>query len=289
MDDPGRPDYPDDVSYVDPRRRDRRLQIALTVVAAILLIGAVFLFTRSPGPPTTPVGVQVEAQTCGEPCTSIEPLVTVSWTPPEAGADPTGYRLLRDGEPLEASIDSSTLTFVDRAVTIGENHEYQVVALSTEGDSAATEAVEAWVPTPPEDTARLHGVYRVNLEVRTATAIGSAFGIQNPLPGKRGKDEWSFVSTCSDVETACSSTWSSLDGEIAPDGDSWTGRVEGRPARCGPNRRAPAPIEIDFTSLDAAPVDGAWVVSGFHGTATVSFRCPGFPAASATVEVTGHL
>lgn len=289
MDNPGRPDYADEGSYADPRRRDRRLQIALTVAAAILLVGAVLLFARSPGPPTRPVGVQAEAQTCDEVCELIQPVVTVSWTPPETGADPTGYRVIRDGEPLEAVIDASTLTYADPEVTIGDAHEYQVVALSTEGDSAATEAVQVEVPTPPAESARLDGVYKVMLEVQAATAIGSAFAIDNPLPGKRGTDEWAFVSTCGDEEVACPSNWSSLEGAIVPNGDSWTGTVAGRRARCGPDRRAPAPIDIDFTTAEVDVVDAAWVVSGFHGTATVSFRCQGFPAASATVEVTGRL
>ena len=289
--DPGLPTtYPDEASYADPpRRRDRRLEIALIVVAAVVVIGAVLLFTRSPGPPTTPVGVQVEALTCEEPCEQIAPLVTVAWTPPESGADPTGYRLVRDGTPLEPALDAGELTFLDEAVTIGETYAYQVIALSAEGDSAATEPVEADVPTPLQETAHLSGVYRVELTVSKARSIGAAFGIENPVSGKHHNDRWSFSSTCGDAAAACPSEWSGLEGDIVPQGGWWTGTVDGRPAQCDGEERAPAPIDLRLQTIDVEVVDAAWVVFAFQGTATVSFQCPGFPAASATVRVTGSL
>ena len=278
------------VSYDDPPwRRNRRLEVALIVIGALILAGAVLWFARSPGPPTVPVGLQVVAETCEDPCDEIAPKVTVTWTPPEGGAGPTGYRLLRDGDPLDTELDGSELSFVDETVTIGEKYAYQVIAQSDEGDSAATEAVEARVPTPPADVAHLAGIYRVRLVVRSARSIGSAFGIENPLPGKRSTDRWSFESTCGDDEGSCPSIWSGLEGSIVPRGSSWTGTVEGLPARCGREGRAPAPIEVDLETVDVGVVDTAWVVSTFRGSATVSFQCPGFPPASATVQVTGRL
>ena len=289
MDLPGPPTtYPDEDYYVDPSpRRDRRVEVVLTVVAAIVVIGAVLMFTRSPGPPTSPVGVQVEALTCETPCDLIDPRVTLAWTPPEAGADPTGYRLLRDGAPLEATLDASELTFVDDTVTMGERYAYEVIALSTEGDSAATSPVQVQVPTPPTEAAHLSGVYSVRLTVRKARSIGAAFGIENPLPGKRATDQWSFASTCKSDEGTCSSEWSGLKGFIEPIGSWWRGTVDGLPAECGADGQAPAPIEIDLETVDVGVIDGAWVVSGFRGTAEVSFHCAGFPPASATVEVIG--
>jgi hypothetical protein len=235
------------------------------------------------------VALSVTGTTCEEPCDRIEPLVTVSWAPPESGAEAAGYRLLRDGAPLEPDLDGSTLTFADADVTMGRTYEYQVVALSDEGDSPPTAGEAATVPTPPDDVAHLEGVYRVKLTVRSARSIGAAFGIENPLPGKRGTDRWSFESACGVDEGACASSWSALDGDIVPDGTRWSGTIEGLPARCGREGRAPAPIELDLEALDAGVVDSAWVVTGFRGSARVSFRCPGFPAASATVEVTGSL
>jgi hypothetical protein len=285
---PPLPPYADGVATPDtPARRDRRLAVGLIVAALVGLVAVVLWFTRSPGPPTVPVALQAVAATCEDPCETIEPRVTLEWAPPENGADPTGFRLLRDGATLDADISGFELTFVDDSVTMGERYEYQVIALSEEGDSPITEPVEATVPTPPEDAAHLDGVYDVSLTVRSARSIGAAFGIDNPLPGKRGTDRWSFASTCGTDEGACPSTWTGLEGDITPRGPRWGGRVEGLPARCGRDGRAPAPIDLSIRSVDVAVADEAWVVTGFRGSATVSFRCPGFPAASATVEVTG--
>ena len=285
---PPSPPYPDGVAMPDtPTRRGRRLAIGLVVVALVALAASVLWFTRSPGPPTVPVGLQAVPNTCDDPCETIEPRVTLEWAPPESGADPTGFRLLRDGATLDAEFSGFDLAFVDDSVTMGERYQYQVVALSEEGDSPPSEPVDAAVPTPPDGAAHLDGVYDVSLTVRSARSIGAAFGIEDPLPGKRGTDRWSFASTCRADEGACPSTWTGLEGDITPRGSRWKGRVEGLPARCGRDGRAAAPIDLSIRSVDEAVVDGAWLVTGFRGSATVSFRCPGFPAASATVEVTG--
>lgn len=258
----------------------------LVVLAVVALVGA-YVLTRSPGPPTAPVGVRAAAQTCGNPCDRLEPSVTLTWAPPTGGATPTGYRITRDGAPLEAELGGDDLTFIDETVSIGQTYGYQVIAVSGEGMSAPTTAVEAAVPTPPDDAAHLDGVYRVRLTVRSARSIGAAFGIDNPLPGKRGRDRWSFESTCADDDGACPSVWTGLEGAIEPRGSRWRGTVAGLPARCGRDGRVPAPIRLDLTAIDVGVADGAWVVAGFRGSASVAFRCPGFPAASATVAVTG--
>jgi hypothetical protein len=285
---PPSPPYADSVPTPDtPERRDRRLAVGLVVVTLVGLVAAVLWFTRSPGPPTVPVALQAVADTCDDPCETLDPRVTLEWAPPESGAEPTGFRLLRDGATLDAQLSGIDLTFVDDSVTMGERFAYQVVALSEEGDSPPTEPVDATVPTPPDDAAHLDGVYDVSLIVRSARSIGAAFGIEDPLPGKRGTDRWSFASTCGAEEGACPSTWTGLDGDITPRGSRWKGRVEGLPARCGRDGRAAAPSDLSIRSVDVAVVDDTWVVTGFRGSATVSFRCPGFPAASATVEVTG--
>ncbi|CAN5688986.1 hypothetical protein BH18ACT17_BH18ACT17_10070 [soil metagenome] len=283
-------DYPDGVADVDtPARRDRRLAIALVCVALATLVAAILWFTRSPGPPTAPVGLEATAETCGNPCELIAPRITIEWTPPEAGADVTAYRIVRDGVTLDATVAPTELSFVDDDVTIGDSYDYQVFAASDEGDSPPPPVVTATVPSPPDDAARLDGVYEVELTVRSATSIGAAFGIENPLPGKRGSDRWFFESTCDETQVECPSTWSGLEGDIEPRGDRWKGTVDGLPARCGRNGRAPAPIEIDLQAVDIDAVGGGWTVTGFRGTAQVSFRCPGFPAASAVIEVTGTL
>ena len=183
---PPSPPYPDGVAMPDtPTRRGRRLAIGLVVVALVALAASVLWFTRSPGPPTVPVGLQTVPNTCDDPCETIEPRVTLEWAPPESGADPTGFRLLRDGATLDAEFSGFDLAFVDDSVTMGERYQYQVVALSEEGDSPPSEPVDAAVPTPPDGAAHLDGVYDVSLTVRSARSIGAAFGIEDPLPGKR--------------------------------------------------------------------------------------------------------
>ena len=100
---------------------------------------------------------------------------------------------------------------------MGSTHGYQVVAMSGDGNSVPTVSVDATVPCLHR-AAHLHGVYRVRLKVRSARSIGSAFGIENPAPGKRGRDRWSFESTCTDDAGVCPSTWSGLEGRSFPEG-----------------------------------------------------------------------
>jgi hypothetical protein len=261
------------------------------VVAVAALAGALALvaLTRSPGPPSAPGPVVAEASTCGEPCRTLAPSVTLDWPTPISGSDPTGYLVLRDGSQIEA-IGSSERTYTDTTVTMGSTHEYQVVAVSEDGNSVPTVSVEATVPMPPPGAAHLHGVYRVRLTVRSARSIGSAFGIKSPMPGKRRRDRWSFESTCEQDVGICSSSWLGLEGEIAPRGTLWRGTVDGLPARCDGRERAPAPIDLKLKSQDAILLEGsAWTVTRFRGKASVTFRCKGFPRASATVSVTGRL
>ena len=190
------PPYPDNVTDPDtPARRDRRLAIGIVVVAFGVLIASLLWFTRSPGRPTVPIALTATATACEDPCERFTPSVTLEWAPPESGASAEGYRLLRDGAPLEA-VDGSERTFVDREVTLGQRYVYQVVAVSGEGDSPPTAEEEAVVPTPPDEMAQLAGIYRVRLTLRSARSIGAAFGIEDPIPGKRGTDRWSFESTC---------------------------------------------------------------------------------------------
>jgi hypothetical protein len=272
-----------------PERRDRRLAVGIVVVVVAIVVGVVLWLTRSPGQPLTPTSLRATTAVCDPPCDRIEPSVTVTWTQPEEGARPASYRILRDGAPLDADLDGTARSFVDASVTVGESYEYQVIAQSPRGDSPPSAALDATVPTPPADVAHLDGVYRVEMTVRSARSIGAAFGIDRPIPGKRGTDRWSFDSTCAPDEGACPSEWTGLEGEIVSDGLRWRGRVDGRPARCRRNERAPAPIDVDLRAVDVGVVDSSWVVTAFRGTARVSFRCPGFPPASATVEVTGRV
>lgn len=266
--------------------RRRRGVVVAAVVGVVAVVAGALWVTRSPGLPGTPGNLAAEGATCDDPCLRLEPRVTLGWTPSESGAAPTGYRVLRDDAPV-AEVSADATTFIDEAVVPGETYRYQVAAVTDRGESLPTEAAEATIPMPPDEAAHLDGIYRVRLRVRSARSIGSAFGIANPLPGKRGRDRWSFESSCGDDEIPCRSTWSGLEGEIVPSGSRWTGRVQGLPARCRGSDDAKAPIDVDFEAIDVGLMGSTWSVIGFRGTASVSFRCPGFPRASATVEVSG--
>jgi hypothetical protein len=284
------PPYPDSVAVPDtPQRSDRRLAIGLGVGALMVVLAAILWATRSPGPPSAPVALEATPTICTGSCERVDPSVSLRWTPPESGAAASGYRLIRDGSPLSPVIHRSTLSFVDEDVTIGQEYEYQVVALSSEGDSPPSTAIPVTVPTPPEEEAHLNGVYEVELTVRRARSIGAAFGIEDPRRGKTRSDRWSFRSSCGPDEGSCPSSWAGLGGDIEPTGSRWEGRVEGVPARCGRGEKAPAPIEIELRATDVDVIDTDWTVTGFEGIVKVSFRCPGFPKATATLDVSGSL
>jgi hypothetical protein len=282
--------YPDSVAIPDtPERSDRRLAIGLALGALLVVTAAILWTTRSPGPPSAPVALEATATICTDPCENIDATVSLRWTPPETGAAANGYRLVRDGAPLDPVIHRSTLSFVDENVTIGQEYDYQVIALSSEGDSPPSAAIPVTVPTPPDDEAHLNGVYEVELTVRRARSIGAAFGIEDPRRGKNADDRWSFRSACGPDEGGCPSAWAGLDGDIVPAGSGWEGTVDGVPARCGRGDKAPAPIDLDLTTTEVEVVDTDWTVTGFEGSVSVSFRCPGFPRAAATLDVIGSL
>jgi hypothetical protein len=282
--------YPDSVAVPDtPERSDRRLAIGLGVGALLVVAAAILWTTRSPGPPSAPVALEATPTICTDPCERIDATVSLRWTPPESGAAASGYRLMRDGAPLDPVIHRSTLSFVDDDVTIGQEYDYQVVALSAEGDSPPSATTAVIVPTPPDEQAHLNGVYEVELTVRRARSIGAAFGIEDPRRGKSADDRWSFRSACGPDEGSCSSAWAGLDGDIEPAGSGWEGTVDGVPARCGRGDKAPAPIDVELITTEVDVVDTDWTVTGFEGSVSVSFRCPGFPRAAATLEVVGSL
>ena len=65
--------------------------------------------------PTSPWRCRRWRDPCETPCETIEPRVTVDVDTARGRRRPTGYRLLRDGAPLDAALDALELTFVDDA------------------------------------------------------------------------------------------------------------------------------------------------------------------------------
>src|SRR5512134_3290087 len=122
----------------------RRRGVVVGAIAVVAVAGGLVLvaLTRSPGPPGAPGPIVAEASTCGDPCVTLEPKVTLEWPRPITGSEPTGYLVLRDASPIQ-EVGPSERTYIDLGVAMGSTHEYQVVATSEDGDSAATVSVEA--------------------------------------------------------------------------------------------------------------------------------------------------
>jgi hypothetical protein len=212
--------------------------------------------------------------------------VTVRWSRPATGSNPSGYRIVRDGLPLPGGEGADVTLFTDRDVSFGVRYEYRVVALSAQGTSPVSEPAKVRVPAPPVASAQLSGEYIVHLTVRRAHALNSMLGIERPRPGKVASDRWTFEPVCEPPLTGCPARWEGLDGRLVSDGRDWAGTVEGPDARCGNGRTVHAPTRFDLASLEAQGVADAWVVRSFEGSVRISFHCPGFLPSSGSVMVT---
>ena len=216
-----------------------------------------------------------------------QPRVTLGWTTSESGAAPTGYRVLRDDAPV-AEVGADATTFIDEAVVPGETYRYQVAAVTDQGRVAPDRGGGG----DDADASRRGSASRRHLPRQAARTLGTIdrFRVRHREPAAGQARPGSLVVRIElrrRRDRPCRSTWSGLEGEIVPSGSRWTGRVQGLPARCRGSDDAKAPIEVDFEAVDVGLMGSTWSVIGFRGTASVSFRCPGFPRASATVEVSG--
>ena len=206
--------------------------VAIAVIGALAVAGVLILLARSPGPPGAPGTPRAAATTCGDPCTEIRPRVEVTWTAPTDGGEVTGYRVERDGEllPGAGAIDPASLVLIDDGVELGRTYTYRVIAFGEEGSSLPSSEATAEIGLPAAGLAQLDGVYDVRLKVRSARSLAAMLGIDQPVPGKRGTDQWTFDSTCSPQDAACPTTWEALDGVLRPDGAAMA-RVDRRPRR----------------------------------------------------------
>jgi len=171
------------------RRSRAPVVAAIAVIGALAVAGILILLTRSPGPPGPPGAPRAAATTCGAPCTEIRPRVQVTWTAPSDGGEVTGYRVQRDGEPLPGAdaLDPATLVLVDDSVDLGRTYTYRVIAIGEEGSSPPSLAATAEIGLPAAGLAQLDGVYDVRLKVRSARSLAAMLGIDQPVPGKRGR------------------------------------------------------------------------------------------------------
>jgi Fibronectin type III domain len=272
-----------------PRRRRR---VWLVVAGAALCGVAIgWLLTRAPGPPDAPGDVTAEPFRCAGPCRRLDASITLRWSAPPGGSEPTGYRIERDGVAMSpdnvATAGADATAFIDRDVTFGRAYEYRVVALSTVGPSPASTAVTVRLPRPPTTSAQLTGEYAVRLTVRDARALSSVLGIDEPAPGATDTDRWTFEPMCSTPMSACPVSWEGFEGHLVARGRSWSGTVTGPDARCGGGTEVAAPTRFDLEVLRAGPDASAWVVRSFEGSVSVSFHCPGFLISRGSVDVRG--
>jgi hypothetical protein len=272
-----------------PRRARTAIILALVVFGALVVAGVVVFLTRSPGPPGAPGTPQVSAITCGDPCTEIRPRVELTWTAPADGGEVTGYRVQRDGHTLPGAdaIDPATHVLVDDTVDLGQAYTYRVIAFGEAGDSPTSPEVTTEAGFPPMEVAQLDGIYDVRLKVRSARSLGAMLGIEQPVPGKRDTDQWTFDSTCSPQGAACPTTWEGQDGVLRPDGSRWRGSISGPDAQCGGGTKAAAPIAFDLRTVEAAAQGPIWRVRSFTGVVSIRFVCPGFGPSTGSLEVTG--
>jgi hypothetical protein len=176
---------------------------------------------------------------------------------------------------------------IDDSVDLGRTYTYRVIAFGDDGSSPLTSEATAEIGLPAAGLAQLDGVYDVRLKVRSARSLAAMLGIDQPVPGKRDTDQWTFGSTCSMQGAACPTTWEGLDGVLRPDERHWRGSIAGPDARCGGGTKVPAPIAFDLRTVDAAAEGAIWRVRSFTGTVSIRFVCPGFGSSSGTIEVTG--
>lgn len=277
---------PESTGLREPRGR---LVAVLVVGVLALSAGTAWALTRSTGVAGPPAAVRAVASICPRTCRTISPRVTVVWEPPDSGAPVTGYRVLKDGSIVVAAsnLDPTTRSFTDRNISLGDQHVYQVVALGEAGDSPPSTPSVATQPSPQLTVSQLDGIYQVRLTVDRARALGEFLNIEDPVPGRRGEDVWTFDSTCSGARTGCASLWEGQPGRIQPHGVTWTGTVWGPPARCGSTRTVRAPIRFELRVLTASVDDSRWAARSFRGRVSVSFRCPGFPPSAGTIDVVG--
>jgi hypothetical protein len=271
-------------------RRIWPIFVASGAIVGLIVAGGILWVIRGSSPvPGAPTGLVADAVTCPPPaCPNMESSVTLRWAPPSTGARATGYRVVRDGAPLpdaEALAPTAT-SLIDHAVTFGRSYAYRVVALGSMGVSAPAD-VSVTTPLPAPEAAQLGGVYDVSLVVVHASNLRSFGGISHARPGVRADAVWGFTPTCPSTSVACPATWQADRGTVTPEPLGWSGTLKGPAAPCPGGGSRPAPIRLRLRASRPTAADGAWVVGGFTGRYTVTFRCPGAPPSRGVLDVTG--
>jgi hypothetical protein len=264
------------IETIEPRRRKPSRRAVAVVVAADLAIAsavgvAVYFANRKFGPPTPPRDVAASTELClPEECRRITPTVTLTWAPPEAGGEATGYVVTRGDEELDR-LGAGTRTFTDSEVTIGERYSYEVSAIGDEGQGDPSGAVEVRIPLPPIEHAHFGGAYDVTLTFRRIGLLSRFDGVRDPAVGDRAFQEWDLISVCAPLEGACDV---GLFGyELTRHGREYRGTLPAE-AQCG-NEELRSRRTVTLRVDEAQVMGSALIATKISGVSEVDFRCGG--------------
>lgn len=259
---------------MSPKRPGRGAVIVVLLLDVLIGVGVgfgVYFANRKYGAPTAPVDVQAQAELClPADCEQVTATVMLTWSPPQYGGVVTQYVVLRDGQERE-ELKPDTTEYVD-AVLPGDKHEYEVLAVGDEGRGPLSAPVEAEVPIPPIEAARLDGQYRVVVELRKIDLLSKFYGIKGPSAGDTTVVIWMLKADCFANEGACDVSLYD-EGKLRNDGRTYEGDVPAE-AHCGKVKvRSRQDIEIRITQAKLEA--GILYATAFEGTSTTKFACLG--------------
>ena len=238
--------------------------------AAVVMLGAVLWFVvgpgHSPGVPLPPIWATKTASGAIEGAS-----VTMSWTPPADGAEPTGYEILRDGGSIA---QTASTAYTDEDITWGEQHDYQVVAVAGDARSGPSETWTAKVSSPSLADARLTGSFASKVVQKSDKGFG----------GKLGHTAtWVFDPTC---ETGpCDVVWRSTHtiekppitytGTLAREGATYSGTAKedlaGIYCSGTPVRVSYVYMTMDVTAAGPSADGTSWDATRLSGSMLVKF------------------
>jgi fibronectin type III domain protein len=266
-----------------PRRRSG----AGAAIAAVVLVAAALAWIvgdrSSSGRLEAPPDLVATAGVCAAPdCERIEATVTLSWSSP--GGDVDGFQILRSQRVLVNVGPDVTVYEID-GLRIEHSYVFGVRAVRA-GETGRLRTARVRTPTPPLEEAQLTGSYRVRETVRSATNLAVVEGIDNPRPGSRVVNTWTFEALCEEQAGACPTTWFSF-GPLENTATRYDGTFRSRPADCG-GGRTPTTTTMHLVASTGTALDGRWRVDRFRGTMRVRFGCPGGGPSVGVLRVEGR-
>jgi hypothetical protein len=255
--------------------RHRRRGVAITVAFSVALatIVAIAVAVSSDGSEREEsIGAAESASVSAEPTpTSPHRLraapgsfrVVLTWSPGE-GPTPDGYTIYRDGLTIGVA-EATDRRFVDDEALPATPYRYAVRSyVGTYGEESNPASVRTRTPTPPPATARLQGVYEVEMEMT------SSYGVTD-VDDETGA--WRMVPDCD--EGPCDTRMGDLNGplpriELTRSGAVYDGDATSQAGfQCG-GVGITATYRLHLRVEKAAVVAGMWRASRLTGTLSIS-------------------